>query len=117
MAVVALPDGRLLAADQQQGLLESDDEGKNWRSRLRARFLGLAVNPSDPKLVLATGAGIALSRDGGRNWLSALDLAKGAGPVAWSSSDPKVAYAVGFNRRLYRSGDRGVTWMVVQPGR
>jgi photosystem II stability/assembly factor-like uncharacterized protein len=113
MALAVLPDGRILAGDMQQGLLESRDAGSNWRQTFRARLMGLAVNPTNPKRLLATGGGIALSRDGGRSWRSVLDLPDGAGPVAWSASDPRLAYAVGLDRILYRSTDRGESWQPV----
>jgi photosystem II stability/assembly factor-like uncharacterized protein len=114
MALAALPDGRILAGDMQQGLLESRDGGGSWKQRLRVQLMGIAVNPSDPKRLLATGAGIALSTNGGRSWRSVLNLPSGAGPVAWSASDPKLAYAVGLDRSLYRSIDRGVSWQAVE---
>jgi hypothetical protein len=113
MALAVLPDRRILAGDMQQGLLESSDGGASWKQRLRVQIMGLAVNPTDPKRLLATGAGIALSKDGGRSWRSVLGLPGGAGPVAWSQSNPQLAYAVGFNHTLYRSGDSGKTWSAV----
>jgi photosystem II stability/assembly factor-like uncharacterized protein len=113
MALAVLRDGRILAGDMQQGLLESSTGGASWKQRLRAQVMGLAVNPSDPKRLLATGAGIALSSDAGRTWRSVLDLADGVGPVAWSQSDPQLAYAVGLNRTFYRSADGGKTWSAV----
>jgi photosystem II stability/assembly factor-like uncharacterized protein len=100
----------------QQGLLESRDGGLTWSQRLGAQLLGLAVNPRDPKRLLATGAGIALSTDGGRSWRPVLELPDGAGPVAWSKSRPKLAYAVGLNRTLYRSDDGGASWLPVGEG-
>ena len=115
-ALASFADGRLLAADVNRGLLESTDGGRTWKTRLaKVLMLGLAINPSNPRRVLATGAGIAISTDGGRSWLAALDLPRGSGPVAWSPSKPSVAYVVGFNRRLYRSDDGGVRWHVVPP--
>jgi photosystem II stability/assembly factor-like uncharacterized protein len=30
--------------------------------------------------------------------------------VAFAPSNPRIAYAVGFDRRLYRSDDAGETW-------
>jgi len=114
MALAALPDGRILAGDMQQGLLESSDGGASWKQRLRVQVMGLAMNPKDSKRLLASGAGIALSNDTGRTWRSVLDLADGVGPVAWSQSDPQLAYAVGLNRTFYRSADGGKTWSAVR---
>lgn len=114
MALAVLPDARILAGDMQQGLLESSDGGASWKQTLQAQLMGLAVNPSNPKRLLAAGAGIALSIDGGRSWRSVLDLPDGVGPVAWSQSDPKLAYAVGFNRTFYRSADGGESWQPVE---
>lgn len=113
MALAVLADGRLLAGDMRRGLLSSRDQGASWRQVLAAQVMGLAGDPRDPKRVLATGGGIALSTDGGRSWRSGLDLAKGAGPVAWSASAPEVAYVAGLDRILYRSGDRGASWVAV----
>ena len=112
-ALAVLPDGRILAGDLQRGLVESSDGGVSWKQRLRVQVRGLAVNPSNPKRILATGAGIALSTDGGLTWRSVLDLPDGAGPVAWAGSNPKLAYAVGFDRTFYRSTDSGGSWQPV----
>jgi hypothetical protein len=112
MALAVLPDGRILAGDMQQGLLESTDRGASWKQRLRAQLMGLAVNPNDPKRLLATGAGIALER----RWpqlRSVLDLPNGAGPVAWSQSNSKLAYAVGLNRTPVSLTDGGKSWSAV----
>lgn len=114
MALAVLPDERVLAGDMQRGLLESRDGGRAWRQRLRVQLMGLAVNPSNPRRILATGQGIALSTDGGLNWRSVLDLREGAGPVSWSPSNPKLAYVVGFDHSLYRSTDGGASWQSVE---
>ncbi len=114
MALAVLPDGRILAGDMQQGLLESSSGGATWRQTLRAQLMGLAVNPSDAKRLLAAGSGIALSTDGGRTWRSVLNLQDGVGPVAWSRSSPELAYAVGLNRTLYRSRDGGENWQPIE---
>jgi photosystem II stability/assembly factor-like uncharacterized protein len=113
MALAVTADGRILAGDMQQGLLISSDVGKSWKPALRAGLMGLAISPDDPNTVVATGPGILLSRDGGRTWDEVLAVAEGAGPVAWSPSDPDVGYAVGFDRKLYRTSDRGQSWQPV----
>lgn len=110
MALAVTPDGRILAGEMQQGLMMSADDGRSWSRELPAGVMGLAVNPKVPKRVLATGPGVFLTEDGGRTWIQVLELEDGAGPVAWSSSDARLAYAVGFDRVLYRSGDGGRTW-------
>jgi photosystem II stability/assembly factor-like uncharacterized protein len=114
MALLGLDNGRLLAGDYRRGLLESADGGRSWKRIVRATILGLAVNPRDPRRVLASTAGIALSTDEGKSWRLVLNLARGVGPIAWSRSDPTLAYAVGLNRVFYRSTDGGQTWKAVK---
>ncbi len=109
-ALGVLPDGRILAGDLKQGLLVSSDEARTWRLALHEQLLGLAINPRDPKRLLAAGRGIFLSENGGRFWRRVFAIAEGFGPVAWSASRPMLAYAVGFDRVLYRSNDGGRSW-------
>jgi photosystem II stability/assembly factor-like uncharacterized protein len=116
LALAVTRNGRILAGDQQQGLLASDDGGKSWRPVARAGVLGLAINPEDPQTIVAGGPGILLSTDGGRSWRQVLALDHGAGPVAWAQSDAEIGYAVGFDRIFYRTRDRGRTWQPVGRG-
>jgi photosystem II stability/assembly factor-like uncharacterized protein len=116
MALAVTRSGRVLAGDMQQGLFASDNDGKSWRLTLREGLMGLAVNPNDPELILATGPGILRSHDGGRNWDQVLPLEQGAGPVAWAPSEPDTAYVVGFDSTLYKTTDRGQTWQPVTEG-
>jgi hypothetical protein len=113
MALAVMPSGAILAGDMQQGLLLSRDGGVTWRRVLRAQLMGLAVNPRDPDRLLAAGKSILLSTNGGRTWQQRLGLPEGAGPVAWSRSNPRIAYVVSFDRTLYRSIDGGKTWSAV----
>lgn len=113
MALAVTPDGRVLAGDMQQGLFVSANDGKTWKPTLQAGLMGVAVNPKEPERVVATGPGILLSTDGGRNWDQVLPLEAGAGPVAWAPSNPEVGYVVGFDKTLYKTEDAGATWQPV----
>ena len=117
MALAILPNGRVLAGDMATGALAaSSDGGLTWKQLVRASVMGLAVNPADPKRVLASGPGVLLSPDGGARWRQTLHLDAGTGPIAWSRSSPRTAYVVGFDRSLHRSGDAGATWEQVVAG-
>lgn len=116
--LAVLLDDRILAGDTQQGLMASEDAGTTWTLLERFAAAGLAVNPNDRDLVLAAGqgsfaSGILASRDGGDNWTTVKTIEAGAGPVAWAASEPTVGYAVGFDRRLYRTDDSGASWKPV----
>lgn len=114
MALAVRPDDTILAGDMQQGLMRSTDSGRSWSQVLAISAMGIAINPATPNRALATGDGIYRSEDGGRTWQRMLPLADGAGPVAWAPGAPNVAYAVGFDRTLYRSGDGGARWIPVR---
>jgi len=117
MALAVLADGRVVAGDaQRQVLAVSGNGGKDWKGVVEANVMGLAANPKNPRLVLASGPGVLRSTDGGRIWKQTLSLDAGAGPIAWSASEPKIAYVVGLDRSLWRSGDSGTTWAAVLPG-
>lgn len=113
MALAVTPQGRILAGEMEQGLLVSADGGKTWRRTLEAGLMGLAINPETPSHILATGPGVLLSEDSGESWKRVLDIPASAGPVAWSPSNPDVAYVVGFDRTLNKSQDGGRTWKTV----
>jgi photosystem II stability/assembly factor-like uncharacterized protein len=113
MALGVTPRGEILAGDMQRGLLASRDSGKTWTTVLNAELAGLAINPSNPQQILATGPGIFRSTDSGNHWARVARIDAGAGPVAWSPSNPRIAFAVGFDRVLYRSTDGGASWAPV----
>lgn len=114
MALAVLDDGTLLAGDmQRQVLAASSNGGDTWKDIVQEGIVGLAFNTARPGLVLASGPGVLRSTDGGQTWNQTLSLEAGSGPLAWSPSDPSVAYVVGLDRTLWRSGDFGAGWAQV----
>lgn len=69
-----------------------------------------AVQPTDAHHILMTSYGVLASKDAGKTWSVALKSKVMFGPVAWALSTPTVAYAVGWNRSLWRSDDGGRSW-------
>lgn len=117
MALAVLSDGTLLAGDmERQELATSANDGRDWTGIVRASVMGLAVNPSRPRLVLASGPGVLRSTDSGMTWKQALSNEAGTGPIGWSPGDPRIAYVVGLDRSLWRSDDFGATWTAVTGG-
>jgi photosystem II stability/assembly factor-like uncharacterized protein len=57
-----------------------------------------------------------MSTDGGKTWHVALKSKAMFGPVAWASNTRGVAYAVGFDRSVWRSDDGGESWTAVSRG-
>jgi photosystem II stability/assembly factor-like uncharacterized protein len=109
MSVAVTPAGRLVVGDMTRGIFLSTT-GRHWLHTATGMVMGLAVDPHDSKRVLATGEGVAISTDGGHTWSAALRSKTMFGPVAWSPSNPNLAYAVSDDRSLWRSLDGGKTW-------
>ena len=127
--VYACVPGRLWSDSSERGLYKTEDAGKTWTLVLKGQNAstgcsGLAMDPRDPKVLLAglwdfrrkgwsfrsggagpdaeSGSGLFRTSDGGRTW-TPLDAssAKGLPPAPWgrvevtfAPSDPKVVYAL-----------------------
>jgi hypothetical protein len=110
--------GRLVAGDMTTGAYSSSD-GVAWQRSSFADPKGgrmvmeYAVEPGDPTHVLMTSYGVLSSSDGGKTWQPSLKSKVMFGPVAWSPSAPNVAYAVGWDRSLWRTDNGGRTWKQV----
>jgi photosystem II stability/assembly factor-like uncharacterized protein len=110
------PDGTLFAADPTQGLLVSRDGARTFRVGIQGQGLVSVAVSDGSGLVLAGGRpGVIDSRDGGNVWESAFREV-GVAAVAIDPSDPRRAYAVGEDGRLYTSDDGARTWSAVEEG-
>jgi len=112
--ILELPDGTLLLAATDQGILRSEDGGKTWaQSRTGIDIGAIFAVKGDPKgmqLYAGTDHGVYVSTDSGRTWrATALDdtwvIAVGVDP-----ENPDTVLAVNRNGQLYRSRDGGQTW-------
>jgi len=114
-ALAVTDGGQLVGGDMDSGSFRSAN-GKAWQrapftdARGGRMVMEYAVAPGEAKKVLMTSVGIELSTDAGKTWQSALKSKVMFGPVAYAPSDGNVAYAIGFDRSLWRSNDGGKTW-------
>ena len=109
MSVAVTPSGSFVVGDMSRGIFTSST-GKHWLHTASGMVMGLAVDPGNPKRIVATGRGIAISNDGGRTWGAALPSKVMFGPIAWSPQNANLVYAVGFDRTLWSSRDGGKSW-------
>jgi photosystem II stability/assembly factor-like uncharacterized protein len=107
-----------VGGDMDTGAFRSTN-GKTWQktpftdTRGGRMVMEYAVQPGDGNRVLMTSYGVELSTDAGASWHVALKSNVMFGPVAWAPSKSDVAYAVGFDRSLWRSDDGGKSWTSV----
>ncbi len=106
----------------------SDDGGETWEminDGLDRRYtLHISAAPDDADLVLVTVSENARrgspkfyrSTDAGRSWKLVQGVGEGDDPTdmmvafEWDPQDPNTVYGGTDGGKLYRSGDRGVTW-------
>ena len=114
-AIAITRDGRFVGGDMDSGSHLSAN-GKTWQrtpftdSTGGRMVMEYAVQPSDPARVLMSSDGILMSTDGGKTWHIVLKSKVMFGPVAWAPSTSDVAYAIGFDRSLWRTEDAGNKW-------
>lgn len=100
--------GRVFGFDSANGrLLVSRDGGESWEERPPpAPLIDLAIDPRDPRRLVAAGQGeLFSSRDGGRRWRS---LRGEPGLLAWPRA--KRLYLVNAAGVVRMSSDAGRRW-------
>lgn len=103
--------GRVYGFDSANGrLMISDDGGETWEERDPPEpLLDLAVHPSDPQRLVATGErGVYASEDDGETWRP---LGGEVGFVTWPAEDR--LYLAGVTGRVQMSEDLGRSWAEV----
>jgi photosystem II stability/assembly factor-like uncharacterized protein len=118
-AVAIMKGGQFAGGDMDTGPYLSSN-GTAWKkttftdSRGTKMVMEYAVQPTDTTKVLMTSFGIEISTDSGKTWHTALKSPTMFGPIAYSSSKPDVAYAIGFDSTVWRSDDGGKSWTQVK---
>lgn len=88
-------------------LMTSYDRGFSWRrSNVPAPIVDLAVNPSDPRVVLASTQNGLFEKKAAGDWKR---LGGKIGYLAWPSDGP--LYVVEADGKVSLSHDRGRTWI------
>jgi photosystem II stability/assembly factor-like uncharacterized protein len=117
-ALAITDKGQFVAGNMDTGHYVSPN-GKAWqqtpyKDQEGARHvMEFAVQPGNAKRVLMTSTGVERSNDGGKSWDVVLKTDVMFGPIAWVPTESDVAFAVGFDRTLWRSDDAGETWKKV----
>jgi len=107
-----------VGGDMDTGAYESPTAAEWSKTKYRDSRGGVmvmeyAVQPNDSKHLLMSAFGVEGSTDAGMTWRPVLKSSVMFGPIAWSSSSPNTAYAVGFDSSVWRTDDGGKTWKKV----
>ncbi len=108
-------------------IYRSTDNGKSWtaiegipKSEERANITSIAIDPSDPQVMYATGHGIGVvkSADGGKTWEAASSGLGGLSTEGFTidGKDPNTLYVWVLGNGLYRSKDAATSWQRVDDG-
>jgi len=114
-ALAVTDGGQFVGGDMDSGAFRSAN-GKAWLrtpltdARGGRMVMEYAVKPGDASQVLMSSVGIERSTDAGKTWHTSLKSSVMFGPIAFAPSQSDIAYAVGFDRSLWRSEDGGATW-------
>jgi len=102
----------------QEGVYKSTDGALSWSRASDGLSLDLSaieIDPSDHRTLLAAGdEGVFRTSDAGLSWERVSDL-----PMTHLAFDPRTSgliYGIGWDRKIYKTTDRGSTWKDLAAG-
>ncbi len=107
-------DENIVYAATPQGLLVSNNKGKDWTTLLDGFVSVVAINPNDSQKLLSFSEKnrLAKSRDGGKTWEKLSEAFSGETPlfIAFNKKDPDIVYILTEKNSIYKSSDSGNNW-------
>ncbi|MHC1728177.1 MAG: WD40/YVTN/BNR-like repeat-containing protein [Syntrophobacteraceae bacterium] len=112
-------------ANNRRGIYKSSDGGKTWTAinsglpdPLPVGIACLAIDPVNSKIIYAaTSSGLFKSTNAGAKWVANSLTSSEILSIAIDPQNPKIIYAGSwYNRGVFRSMDRGITWVSVNAG-
>jgi photosystem II stability/assembly factor-like uncharacterized protein len=116
---LALARPSTVLAGTVRGVYRSSDAGASWQPIGLGKYsvLALAVDPGNPLEIYAgTRRGVLKTVDGGRNWRLLGGLLQHVTCLQLDPVTPKVLYAGTYAAGVFRTSDRGATWMEFNEG-
>lgn len=113
-ALVELPNGTLLIAATDQGLLRSEDRGRTWASSRTgidiSTIFTVRASVSGDKLYAGTDHGVYASTDEGKTWTATAIDDVWAIAIGIDPANPNHILVINTEGKLFRSIDGGQTW-------
>lgn len=114
VSILEVPDGTLLLAAADAGILRSEDGGGTWTESRQGIETGVIFtikgDPQGQRLYAGTSDGLYVSLDAGRSWTPTSLVDTTAVVVGVNPAEPLGILVVNLEGKLYRSGDGGQTW-------
>lgn len=107
-------DENIVYAASPQGLMVSNNKGKDWEALLDGFVSTIAINPQDSQklLVFSEKQQLAKSSDGGKTWEKLSESFSGETPlfIAFNKQNPEIVYILTEKNSIYKSTDGGDSW-------
>lgn len=109
-------DSQVLYAGTWDGVYKSTNRGQSWARTLATQYVGaVVVDPASPSTLLALGHEVFRSTNAGVSWSSVFDDQPVNHVAAFDPSSASTLL-LGTSEGVYRSTDRGTSWLPSDTG-